>query len=154
MFLIITGELCVISLLTSTQIIEPFSLSKIVEIIGGQIGYILEIDKASPILLFLIGLLLIPSYYVMKIFGAKKDFSKKRLLKWYLLAGPIISAIVMQLIAAEKVPMKSFAGFISQLPILNISVFAIFAGVFLVRKSKHDSQMIEASNYRSNGLIA
>lgn len=154
MFLLIAGGLITFTLSTGTEISEPFRLTDI----GKNLSDILFKFNLSPKYLteftIITLILFIPSLVLMVIFGAKKNWTTKRIIKWYWITAPIIAALILHFgLASKKASNGNIETLINQIPILNISVFAVLAGILLARKGKWGEQEKIASQYESDVLM-
>jgi hypothetical protein len=98
--------------------------------------------------------LFIPSILIMTLFGAKKNWTTKRIIRWYWISAPILAALIMLFTSTPVVPeLKNPKILFEALPKLDISVIALLAGIFLARKQSWGKQEKAASLYQSDVLM-
>jgi hypothetical protein len=115
-------------------IAENFSLS----------SYYIEQFTITAIILF------IPSILLMVIFGAKKNWTTKRILRWYWISAPLLTALfTLPVKSALTEPSILF----ETLPILDITVVALLGAILLTRKRSWGKQQVAANLYQSDVLM-
>ncbi|MFT6905194.1 MAG: hypothetical protein ACJAS1_001848 [Oleiphilaceae bacterium] len=99
-------------------------------------------------------ILFIPSILLMVIFGAKKNWTTKRILRWYWISAPLLAALF---ILFSRLPVMSAMTdpsiLLETLPILDISVIALLGAILLTRKRSWGKQQAAANLYQSDVLM-
>ncbi|MGB0835380.1 MAG: hypothetical protein ACPGR2_12735 [Psychrobium sp.] len=96
----------------------------------------------------------IPAIITMKVLGAKKNLSTKRILRWFWITLPIFSLFVIFFTsAAGKAPVGTIGDLLIALPILDLSILALLVGILFARKKSWAKQAQAANEYQSNVLM-
>lgn len=102
----------------------------------------------------LLVILFIPSILLMIIFGAKKNWTTQRILRWYWISAPFIAALGLVFSRAPKSASDfSTTTVISSLPYLDILIVSLLGGVLLTRKNSWGKQEKQAELFGSEVLM-
>lgn len=154
MYFLISLSLFLSSYVFGNGVYESFKiLNLLTQLIDVLKGFSLSPRYLTDISIALL-ILFLPSIFMMMLFGAKKNWTTKRILRWYWISAPLIAVFALVFVRApSKISSMNLEVLLSSMPFADVLILSSIGGIFLARKKSWGIHEKQAELYDSEVLM-